>query len=168
MLRFPHFLGNRLICGGKVVSPTCRSPFTPKNIQRIFLVLISFKAWVDLRAVVRLEGLGKLKKSSDFIGTWTRDLPACSIVPQPTTLPRVPGVSVPCVFTSLLNGSWPTMSLPSKVKDYPCNKPWRPIGHWDVEVPPFLNNQLTGSDEFVNITRRPLFILKNIPGTHFC
>jgi hypothetical protein len=31
---------------------------------------------------VQLEGLGQLKKSND--------LPACSIVPQPTTLPHAP------------------------------------------------------------------------------
>jgi hypothetical protein len=31
---------------------------------------------------VRLEGLGKLKKIQ-LTGTRTRDLPACSIVPQP-------------------------------------------------------------------------------------
>jgi hypothetical protein len=34
---------------------------------------------------VRLEGLGKLKKSTSS-GTRTADLPACSIVPQSTTL----------------------------------------------------------------------------------
>jgi hypothetical protein len=33
---------------------------------------------------VRLEGLGNLKKFSDLIGNRTRDLSACSIVPQPT------------------------------------------------------------------------------------
>jgi hypothetical protein len=38
---------------------------------------------------VQLEGLGKLKKSTSS-GTQTGDLPACSIVPQPTTLPRAP------------------------------------------------------------------------------
>jgi hypothetical protein len=38
---------------------------------------------------VRLEGLGRLKKIH-LIGIRTRDLPACSIVPQPTTLPRAP------------------------------------------------------------------------------
>jgi hypothetical protein len=43
MLRFPHFLDNRLIDGGKVVSPTHRPPFTPKNIPRIFLILISVR-----------------------------------------------------------------------------------------------------------------------------
>jgi hypothetical protein len=36
---------------------------------------------------VRLEGLGKLKKSTSS-GAGTCDLPACSIVPQPTTPPR--------------------------------------------------------------------------------
>jgi hypothetical protein len=38
---------------------------------------------------VVLEGLGKLKKSTSS-GTRSGDLPACSIVPQPTTLPHVP------------------------------------------------------------------------------
>jgi hypothetical protein len=41
--------------------------------------------------MVRLEGLGKLKKKkSTLSGTRTGDLPACSIVPQPTMLPRAP------------------------------------------------------------------------------
>jgi hypothetical protein len=39
---------------------------------------------------VRLEGLGQLKISNDLIGNRTRDLPACSIVPQQTTLQRAP------------------------------------------------------------------------------
>jgi hypothetical protein len=38
---------------------------------------------------VRLEGLGQLKKKSNgLIGIRSRDLPACSIVPQATTLLR--------------------------------------------------------------------------------
>jgi hypothetical protein len=40
---------------------------------------------------VRLEGLHKLeKKSNDLIGNRTREFPACSIVPQPSTLPLCP------------------------------------------------------------------------------
>jgi hypothetical protein len=38
---------------------------------------------------VRLEDLGQLK-IIHVIGSRTRDLPACSIVPQPSTLPRAP------------------------------------------------------------------------------
>jgi hypothetical protein len=38
---------------------------------------------------VRLEGLRQLKISNDLIGNHTRDLPACSVVPQPTTLPSL-------------------------------------------------------------------------------
>jgi hypothetical protein len=60
-------------------------PLTPPGK---FLIVISVRGWVDPRAIVRLEGLGKLKKSTELIVTRTRDLPACSIVPQPTTLPR--------------------------------------------------------------------------------
>jgi hypothetical protein len=51
-----------------------------------FLILISVR--IDPRAKVLLDELGKLK--IHLIGTRTRDLPACSIVPQPTTLPRAP------------------------------------------------------------------------------
>jgi hypothetical protein len=43
---------------------------------------------------VRLEGLGQLKKFNDLIGDQTRDLPTCSIVPQPTTLLRAPAGSI--------------------------------------------------------------------------
>jgi hypothetical protein len=39
---------------------------------------------------VRLEGLGKLKKQNDHVGSRTLDLPACSIAPQPFKLSRNP------------------------------------------------------------------------------
>jgi hypothetical protein len=48
-----------------------------------------------------------------------------------------------------------------KVKkwSYPCNRPWRPIGLWDVEADTFsLDNQLIDGGKFVSLTRRPPFI----------
>jgi hypothetical protein len=49
----------------------------------------SVRGCVDPRAIVRLEGLGQLKKPH-LTGTRSRDLPACGVVLQPTTLPRAP------------------------------------------------------------------------------
>jgi hypothetical protein len=60
--------------------------------QGRFLVLITVRGYVETMAIVQLEGLVKLKISSDFIGNQIRDLPSCSIVPHPITLPRAPEV----------------------------------------------------------------------------
>jgi hypothetical protein len=66
--RLPHFLDKRLTDGGKVVSPTRRQPFTPQVPFLRFLVLISVRGWVDRRAILRQEALGKLKKKSTSSG----------------------------------------------------------------------------------------------------
>jgi hypothetical protein len=59
--------------------------------------------------------------------------------------------------------------LSALVKSYACNRPWRPIGLWDVEAPKFyLDNRLTNGGEDVSPTRRLPFIPMKIPGTHFC
>jgi hypothetical protein len=53
-----------------------------------FLVLISVRAWVDPRAIVRLEGLDKLKNPVTSSGMKPATSRLVSIVPQPTTLPH--------------------------------------------------------------------------------
>jgi hypothetical protein len=78
----PTFLLDiRLTDGGKFVSLTRRPPFAPREDS---WVLISFRGWVDPRAILSLEELGTLKNPSD-IGTNNRDLLVSSIVPQTAT-----------------------------------------------------------------------------------
>jgi hypothetical protein len=59
-------------------------PYAPAALypRGRFQVFISVRGWVDPRVIVLLVGLGKLKKSNNLIGNQTRNLPACSIVPQ--------------------------------------------------------------------------------------
>jgi hypothetical protein len=81
------FLQNWLTDGDEVVSLTYRTSFTPTGN---FLVLISVRGWVDSKSHNAAGRIRSSEKSSDLIGNRTRDLPVCSIVPQPTTLPRAP------------------------------------------------------------------------------
>jgi hypothetical protein len=52
---------------------------TALNPQKDLVVLISLTVLVNLRAIIRLEGLGKLKIFNDLIATGNLDLLACSI-----------------------------------------------------------------------------------------
>jgi hypothetical protein len=80
---------------------TRRPPLPPRN----FLVLISIRGWVDPRSIVQLEILGKLKKFTSS-GTGTGDLPACSTVPEPATLPRTPCYTVHTRNTQFCLPKW--------------------------------------------------------------
>jgi hypothetical protein len=85
-----------------------------------FLILLSVRGWVDLRAIVLLEGLDQLKNpmtSSGFEQATFR-----LVVPQPTTLPRDKN---PLKWTLLqLNSYSTTGCLP------PINSSWRQAA-WD-------------------------------------
>ena len=57
--------------------------------QETFLVLISLSRPQGHSAAGRVVSM---KNSNDTIGNRTRDLPACSVVPQPTVLPHAPSL----------------------------------------------------------------------------
>jgi hypothetical protein len=90
--RLPHFLHNRLTYGGEAVSLPRQPPFTPGR----FLVLISVKMLSRPQGHSAAGRFTSTEKSND-IANRTRDLPVCSIVPQPTALPRTPSR---CRYTS--------------------------------------------------------------------
>jgi hypothetical protein len=81
MLRIPHCLDSRITDGGKVVNPTHR----PRSIHRERYSSVSdihfCLTLTEPHGPVRLEGLGKLKKLIQLIGSRTSDLPARSLVP---------------------------------------------------------------------------------------
>jgi hypothetical protein len=78
----------RFTDGGNVVSVTHRPPFTLKKIPGThFCERLSRPQ--DHSAVGRIKST---EKSNDLIGNRTGTLLACSIVPQPTTLPHAPSI----------------------------------------------------------------------------
>jgi hypothetical protein len=65
MLRIPHCIDNRLIDGGKVVSPTHRPHFTPQKHYSSFNVSGTHfcQRLSKPQGLVQLEGLGTFKIS---------------------------------------------------------------------------------------------------------
>jgi hypothetical protein len=58
-----------------------------------FLVLISVRSWVNPQGHSAVGRIRSIERSNDLIGIRTRDLPACSVVPQLTTLPLAPSLN---------------------------------------------------------------------------
>jgi hypothetical protein len=58
--------------------------------QKILLVLIYVRGWVNTRGHSATGRIMAMKISNDTTGNWARNLPAFSAVPQPTALPRAP------------------------------------------------------------------------------
>jgi hypothetical protein len=81
MLRIPHCLDNRLTDGDKVVSPTHRPLSTPQKYYFSVSGTHFCERLSERQGLVRLEGLGKLKKFNLLVGYRILDLPVCSIVP---------------------------------------------------------------------------------------
>jgi hypothetical protein len=72
---------NRLTDGGEVVNLRRRSPFTPKKIHGTHFCQMLGRTQGHSTAR-RITSIGK---SDDLIRNRNRDLPACNILPQPTT-----------------------------------------------------------------------------------
>jgi hypothetical protein len=85
--RLPHLLDNRLTDGGEVVSLTRRPAALYPQEDSWYSFLLEAESPQGHSAAGRIRSF---EKSSDLVGNRTRDLPACSTVPEPTTLPRVP------------------------------------------------------------------------------
>jgi hypothetical protein len=82
--RLPHFLGIRLTDGSKVLSLMHRPPFTlPQEDSWYSFLLYS------------VSTPGPQCGWNDLIGNRNRYLPACSLVPERTTLPRAIGKMCP-------------------------------------------------------------------------
>jgi hypothetical protein len=86
MLRLPHFLDSQLTDGGVVVSPTRQPFFTPRKIPgtHFYYRLSQPQGHSVVRRIRSIE------KTNDPVGNRTRDLPACSIVPEATMLLHAP------------------------------------------------------------------------------
>ena len=100
-----------------------------------------------------------MKNSNDTIGNRTRDLPACSAVPQPTAPLGAPinvskHVKSPKIITN-------------DPKSVPLQAWSGPEGFRKLMFPDFMTTVQEGG-KVVSLTHRPHLPPVNPPGTHFC
>jgi hypothetical protein len=87
--KLPHSLDNRLIYGGEAVRLSHRPPFSPRKILGThFCQRLSRPQGHSAVGRIRY-----IEKSNNLIGIRTRDFSACSVMLQPTTLPRAPKIT---------------------------------------------------------------------------
>jgi len=103
-LRVPGGWGSKILRqfsheDGKIVSPTYR----PLLSQEIFLVLISVRGWVNLRAIARLEGLCQWKTT---VTSWVQTF---RFVAQ--CLNQLRATECPFLSTKGTNIPWPKRGL---------------------------------------------------------
>jgi hypothetical protein len=105
--------------------------------QEISLVLISVRGWVNPSAA------GRMKNSNDTIGNWTRNLPTCGAVPQPTAPPRA-------LLLARRGSSTMNTSVPTEWKQEECIRiTWR-----FVIIPILRNTWHSHSDEYGEFCRQ--------------
>jgi hypothetical protein len=123
MSRLPHFLDNGLTDGGEAVSLMRRSPFNPRKIPGTHFCQRLSRPQGQSAA----RRIWSIEKSTDLIGNRTRDLPACSIVPQPTTLPSTPADGgtatnilnlIPCEWSDSWSGHFPVRGDPPPILNW--------------------------------------------------
>jgi hypothetical protein len=86
MLRISHYIDNRLTdserLGCQPYAWACRPLLSQEDSRYSFLL--------EAESIPGKDEVNLKKKISYLIGARTSDLPACSIAPQPSTLPRTP------------------------------------------------------------------------------
>jgi hypothetical protein len=92
--------------GGKVVSPTNCPPLHPGNIPGTHFYWRLGQPQSHSAAGRNMP----MKNSSDTIGKWTRDLPTCSVVPQPSALPLPLCLLIQCQTSTHAPPTYPHMA----------------------------------------------------------
>jgi hypothetical protein len=83
MSRLSYILDSRVTDGGEVVGLKRRPPFIPQK-ESWYSFMLEAESTQGYSAAGRIRSI---EKTNDLVGNQTHDLPACSIVPQLTTLP---------------------------------------------------------------------------------